>query len=142
MRVRVGLKREEEVMTSSDQPMDHVPPHAESDSGGAAGGSDLEKHVKSRSTWVRLIFMIVCSILYALSRLVTFAVVVVQFFTVLLTGETNDQLKQWGRSLAVYSFEVVDFLTFNTEVKPFPFDAVWPSDLPAASVETETSSDE
>lgn len=123
-------------MTSGDQPIDHVPPHDESDSGGAARGSDLEKHVKSRSTWVRLIFMIVCSLLYGLSRLVTFAVVVVQFFTVLLTGDTNKQLKQWGRSLAVYSFEVVDYLTFNTEVKPFPFEAEWPADLPAANATT------
>ncbi|MDE0755455.1 MAG: DUF4389 domain-containing protein [Woeseiaceae bacterium] len=124
-------------MTSSDQPMDHVPPHAESNSGGAARGSDLEKHVKTRSTWIRLIFMIICSLLYALSRLVTFAVVVVQFLTVLLTGETNTQLKQWGRSLAVYSFEVVDFLTFNTEVKPFPFEAEWPSELPTANAPSE-----
>jgi len=124
-------------MTSSDQPMDHVPPHAESNSGGAARGSDLEKHVKTRSTWIRLIFMIICSLLYALSRLVTFAIVVVQFLTVLLTGETNTQLKQWGRSLAVYSFEVVDFLTFNTEVKPFPFEAEWPSELPIANAPSE-----
>jgi hypothetical protein len=81
--------------------------------------------------------MIICSLLYALSRLVTFAVVVVQFLTVLLTGETNTQLKQWGRSLAVYSFEVVDFLTFNTEVKPFPFEAEWPSELPTANAPSE-----
>ena len=99
--------------------------------------TNLEKHVKTRSTWIRLIFMIICSLLYALSRLVTFAVVVVQFLTVLLTGETNTQLKQWGRSLAVYSFEVVDFLTFNTEVKPFPFEAEWPSELPTANAPSE-----
>lgn len=124
-------------MTSIDQPIDHVTPPTESDSGGAARGSDIEKNVKKRSTWVRLIFMILCSLLYGLSRLVTFAVVLVQFFTVLLTGKINTQLKQWGRSLAVYSFEVVDFLTFNTEVKPFPFEAEWPSDLPIASAATE-----
>ncbi len=117
--------------------MDHVPPDAESNSGGTARGSDLEKHVKTRSTWTRLIFMIICSLFYALSRLVTFVVVGVQFFTVLLTGETNTQLKQLGRSLAVYSFQVVDFLTFNTEVKPFPFDAEWPTELPTANVPSE-----
>ncbi len=124
-------------MTSSDQPMDHAPPVGESNSDDSGHGSDLEKHVKTRSTWVRLIFMIISSLLYGLSRLVTFAVVVVQFFTVLLTGETNTQLKQWGRSLAVYSFEVVDFLTFNTEVKPFPFEAEWPSELPTVSAAAE-----
>lgn len=124
-------------MTSSDQPTDHVSAEAESNSSEGRNGSDFEKHFKTRSTWMRLFFMFVCSLLYALSRLVTFAVVVVQFFTVLLTGETNAQLKQWGRSLAVYSFEVVDFLTFNTDVRPFPFDADWPVDLPTTTAAEE-----
>lgn len=115
-------------MTTSDQPMDHVPPAAESE--GRSKQSDLEKNVKMRSTWVRLLFMIIFAFLYSLSRLVTAVVVVIQFFHVLFTGETNEQLKTFGRSLAVYSFEVVDYLTFNTETKPFPLDAVWPEDLP------------
>jgi len=132
IRNRVGLKREDEAMTSSDQPMDHIPPHADTDADGTMRNNELERNVKTRSTWIRLVFMIVCSLLYGLSRLVTFAVMMVQFFTVLFTGEANSQLKEWGRSLAVYSFEVVDFLTFNTDVKPFPFDASWPTDLPGS----------
>ncbi len=115
-------------MTTSDQPMDHVPPAA--DSGGATETSDLEKNIRMRSTWVRLFFMIIFAFLYGLSRLVTAAVVVIQFFHVLFTGDTNDQLKTFGHSLAVYSFEVVDYLTFNSETKPFPLDAAWPEDLP------------
>ena len=118
-------------MTSSDQPMDHVPPAA--DSGGRSGQSDLEKNVKMRSTWVRLFFMIIFAFLYGLSRLVTAVVVTIQFFHVLFTGDTNEQLKTFGHSLAVYSFEVVDYLTFNSETKPFPLDAEWPEDLPAAA---------
>ncbi|MGI9205130.1 MAG: DUF4389 domain-containing protein [Woeseiaceae bacterium] len=115
-------------MTSSDQPMDHVPPHAESDSN--PGPSDLEKNVKSRSTWMRLVFMLISLALLAVSRVVTAAVVLIQFFTVLLTGETHEQLKSWGHSLAIYSYEVVDYVTFNSEIRPFPFDADWPTELP------------
>lgn len=115
-------------MTTSDQPMDHVPP--DSESAGKTRQSDLEKNVKMRSTWIRLFFMIIFAFLYGLSRLVTAAVVVVQFFHVLFTGETNDQLKTFGHSLAIYSFEVVDYLTFNTETRPFPLDSAWPEKLP------------
>mgnify|MGYP001406219941 CR=1 FL=1 len=57
------------------------------------------------------------------------AVVGIQFFHVLFTGDTNGQLKRFGHSLAIYSFEAVDYLTFNTEIKPFPLDAAWPEDL-------------
>jgi len=116
------------MMTTSDQPIDHVPPHADSD--GNSGPSELEKNVKSRSTWMRLVFMLISLALLAVSRVVTAAVVLIQFFTVLLTGKAHEQLKTWGHSLAIYSYEVVDYVTFNSETRPFPFDADWPTKLP------------
>jgi len=118
-------------MTSSDQPMDHVPPSADDAEKGQR--SDLEHNVTSRETWIRLFFMIVFALLYGLSRLVTAAVIVIQFFHVLFTGNTNEQLKTFGHSLAIYSYEIVDYLTFNTETKPFPLGADWPGELPEKS---------
>ena len=115
-------------MSTNDQPMDHVPPDATADENPDA--SDIEKNVKQKSTWVRLFFMLVLAILYGLSRIVIGAVVVIQFFYVLLTGETKDELKAFGHSLAIYSYEVIDYLTFNTEDKPFPFEGAWPTSLP------------
>lgn len=120
-------------MTTSDQPMDHVPPGAESKSD--AERSDLEKNVKSRSTWLRLLFMILFALLYGFSRLVAGVVIIVQFFHVLFTGGTNGQLKTFGHSLAIYSYEVVDYLTFNTESRPFPLDRPWPDRLPGEDLE-------
>ena len=117
-------------MTTNDQPMDHVPPDEAADETQDNGSSDLEKNVKQKSTWVRLFFMLVLAFLYGLSRVVMVAVVVFQFFFVLLTGETKGGLKAFGHSLAIYSYEVVDYLTFNTDKKPFPFDGVWPTSLP------------
>lgn len=119
--------------TIDDQPIDHVPPDA--DSAGKPERSELEKNVTQRSTWVRLIFMIIIGFLYAISRVVTAAVIVIQFFNVLITAKTNAQLKKLGHSLAIYSLEVVDFMTFNTETRPFPFDAAWPTELPQAEVQ-------
>ncbi len=87
----------------------------------------FEEHLKSRSTWLRLLFMIVMVVFYAVSRLVVTLVVVVQFLHVLFTGETNERLKHLGRSLAAYTLQILLYLTFNTEERPFPFDAEWPS---------------
>jgi len=114
-------------MTTNDQPMDHVPPAATADE--QQDSSDLEKNVKEKSTWVRLFFMLVLTFLYGLSRVVIGAVIVIQFFYVLLTGETKEGLKAFGHSLAIYSYEVIDYLTFNTDEKPFPFDGVWPTSM-------------
>ena len=119
-------------MTTSDRPMDHVPPEAESGSG--SGKSDLEKHITAKSTWIRLFFMIVFGIIYGISRLVIGAVVVIQFFHVLFTGNINEPLKSFGHSLAIYSYEIVNYLPFNTETKPFPLEADWPSEATFAEV--------
>ena len=115
-------------MTTNDQPMDHVPPDAPADE--RQGSSELEENVKQKSTWVRLFFMLVLAFLYGMSRLVIAAVIVIQFFYVLLTGETRAQLKSFGHSLAIYSYQVIDYLTFNTDEKPFPFAGDWPTSLP------------
>lgn len=90
----------------------------------------LKKNVKSRSTWMRLLFILVCGLLYALSRVVVFAVVVLQFFWLLFTGAPNERLTAAGQSLATYTYQLVRYLTFNSETRPFPFDDDWPSTEP------------
>jgi Domain of unknown function (DUF4389) len=90
-------------------------------------GQALEEHLKARSTWMRLLFMIVIGVCHELARLVGAVVIVLQFLHVLFTGEANPRLKDFGLSLAQYFYQVVEYLTFNTEVRPFPFDAEWPA---------------
>lgn len=86
----------------------------------------LEKNVKSRSTWLRLFFMIVIAILYGVSRLVVGLVVVLQFFWVLFTGKTNPPLENFAQSLATYTYQIIRYLTFVSDQRPFPFDMDWP----------------
>jgi hypothetical protein len=90
----------------------------------------LEENVKEKSTWLRLFFMAVIFFLYAVSRVVIGAVVVFQFFWVLFTGSENSRLKGIGQALATYTYQIVRYLTFVTEERPFPFDADWPTGPP------------
>ena len=92
--------------------------------------STIEENLKSRSTWLRLLFMILFLALWSISRIVVLAVVVLQFFWVLFAGETNARLGAFGQSLATYSYDIVMYLTFNTEEQPFPF-ADWPGGPPS-----------
>lgn len=87
----------------------------------------LEDNLKSRTTWLRLVFMIVFALIYGLSRLVVGAVVILQFFWVLLSGETNARLLGFGHALATYTYQIVLYLTYNADERPFPFDRDWPS---------------
>lgn len=86
---------------------------------------DLKKAVTATDTWIRLLFMILFAFLYALAELVIVAVVVLQFFFVLFTREKNDRLLDLGEDLGVYIFQMLQFQTFNSEEKPFPF-GPWP----------------
>jgi hypothetical protein len=53
--------------------------------------------------------------------LLLWAVIILQVASTLLTGKANVNILNFGRSLAVYTFHILLFLTFNTEVMPFPF---------------------
>jgi hypothetical protein len=87
----------------------------------------LEENLKSRTTWLRLLFMCIFSLLICLAGMVGSVVVVLGFLWVLFTGEINRQLQQTGQSIASYIYEIVRYLTFNSEEKPFPFGSAWPS---------------
>ena len=90
-------------------------------------GKPLEENIKSRRTWMRLLFMAICCILVSLATAVGSAIVVFSFLWVLFTGEVNRELKEVGQSLASYIYENIRFLTYTTDDKPFPFGNKWPA---------------
>jgi hypothetical protein len=90
------------------------------------------RNVKSRATWLRLFYMVVIALLYGVSRIVMGAVVVLQFFWLLFTGGTNTRLRELGQALATYTYQIILYLTFNSEQRPFPFDADWPAGPPSS----------
>jgi len=90
-------------------------------------GKPIEENIKSRATWTRLLYMVICCFLISLASFVGTFVVVLGFFWVLFSGEANRQIQQVGQSLAAYLYEIIRYLTFNTEDRPFPLGNDWPS---------------
>ena len=90
-------------------------------------GNAIEQNLKSRATWLRLAFMLVCALLLGVTGVVGSLVVVLGFVWLLFTGEVNRQLQQVGQSIAAYVYELICYLTFNTDEKPFPMGGDWPS---------------
>ena len=91
------------------------------------GARPIEENLKSRATWTRLLFMVISGILVSLASFVGSFVVVFGFLWLLFTGEVNRSLQQVGQSLASYIYEIVRYLTFNTDDRPFPLGGEWPS---------------
>jgi len=73
------------------------------------------------STWRRIFFMLIYSVIGELVRMLLWAVVILQVVTALLTGKPNQNILNFGRSLSIYSYHILLFMTFNTETLPFPF---------------------
>jgi hypothetical protein len=72
-------------------------------------------------TWKRIFFMLIFAAIGALVRMLLWAVVLLQVASALLTGNANKNILNLGRSLSVYTYHILLFMTFNTEALPFPF---------------------
>jgi hypothetical protein len=87
--------------------------------------NDIKDNIKQQSTWIRGLYMVLFSIFYTIADFVLFAVVVFQFVLKLFTGDTNDRLRKLGLSISTYIYEILRFLSFNSEQHPYPF-GTWP----------------
>lgn len=94
----------------------------------------IEDNVQSRTTWLRFFYMLVLGVCFGIAETVAVAVVLFQFFHVLFTGECNANLVRFGSSLSRYLFEIARYMTYNTEERPFPFQA-WPEPEAPAVIE-------
>jgi|OM-RGC.v1.021342593 hypothetical protein len=90
-----------------------------------AMNEELKDHVTNTNVWMRLLFMALFGVVYAVSRFVLLAVVVAQFLWLLFTGSTNERLLSFGGQLATFVYQILRYLTFNTDARPYPF-ADWP----------------
>lgn len=73
------------------------------------------------STWKRIFFMLIFAAIGGLVRMLLWAVIILQVASMLLTGSANQNILNFGRSLSIYTYHILLFLTFNTEALPFPF---------------------
>lgn len=86
----------------------------------------VRKHLSDKGAWLRLLYMILFGIAFEVVKFVTFFVAAIQILFKLLTGDVEPRLRGFGASLAIFLRQIVDFMTFCSEIKPYPWSA-WPS---------------
>lgn len=86
---------------------------------------ETKENVKKKSTWMRLLYMIVFAVLFNIAELAIIVVVIIQFITKLFTGGVHQRLQEFGDSAAQYIGEIIRFMTFQSEDLPYPF-GDWP----------------
>ncbi len=91
--------------------------------------NEIKYNIKQQSTWLRALYMSLFAVFYGLAEILLFVVIVLQFLLKLFTNKTNARLLKLGQSLATYIYLIIQFLTFNRDSYPYPFDS-WPKGEP------------
>jgi len=86
----------------------------------------LKDNITRGETWERLLYVVLFIFICGLAEVVFCAVVAAQFAFVLLTGTGNQNLLSFGASLNRFLYDVLLFMTFNSDERPFPF-RPWPT---------------
>ena len=77
------------------------------------------------SIWIRGLYMLLFLVITRLAEAVVGLIMVIQFILKAASGNTNQNLVRFGHQMSQYLYSIVQFQTFNSEEKPFPF-APWP----------------
>ncbi|MDJ0880803.1 MAG: DUF4389 domain-containing protein [Gammaproteobacteria bacterium] len=102
---------------------------------------DYKKNLKQTSTWKRGLYMLLFAIFYGIAEVVLVAIIVFQFLLKLITDETNEKLLDLGQNLSTYIYEILQYLSFNSDYKPYPF-GEWPNGEPQPGKHTVASEKE
>ena len=86
----------------------------------------LKENFVQQGKWLRLLWMMGFSFIYSISLWVIWLIVTVQFLFVLLTNNPNKNILRASSGFRNYMVQILDFITYRSEDKPFPF-----SDFPS-----------
>ncbi|EKE00821.1 MAG: hypothetical protein ACD_21C00268G0008 [uncultured bacterium] len=85
----------------------------------------LKEKLLVKSKWLHGLFMVLFIVIQYFVSWLILLVALFQFITDLVVGKPNDKLLEFTKHLNAYLLQVVNFLTFNSSIKPFPFSS-WP----------------
>jgi len=95
---------------------------------------------KSAQLWVhtvRGLYVLLFWVILRISEFVVAGVAILTFGFKLVTGKAQPKVLSFGDSLSTYIYQVVSFMTYKSETKPFPFQE-WPiSEIISDAVEQE-----
>lgn len=99
---------------------------------------EIKQNLKKPNSWLRGLYMLMFLVFYSVAEVVIVAVVIFQFVLLLITAKPNERLVKLGQSLSTYQYQILVFLTFNSESHPYPFGA-WPKGEPPAGRKRKTT---
>jgi hypothetical protein len=94
---------------------------------------EMRENLVDEGIWLRGVFMLFFLIVYNIAEILIVLVALFQFVTVLFTSRVNETVLRLGNNLSFFAFEVFQYVTFNSNVRPFPF-STWPDEESGADL--------
>ncbi|MBL1141827.1 MAG: DUF4389 domain-containing protein [Proteobacteria bacterium] len=86
---------------------------------------DIKENAKNIDVWTRGLFILIYGVIFYFLFALIWLVVIFQFLMKLITTELNEQLLDFSDSLNKYVSQILLYITFKSEERPFPF-SPWP----------------
>ncbi len=89
--------------------------------------NEVKTNIRRTDTWTRGLFILLFAVIYSIAEVVMGAIVLFQFGSQLFTGKTNEKLYRFSHGLTAYFYQLVQFFTYRSDLKPYPF-SEWPDE--------------
>jgi hypothetical protein len=90
---------------------------------------EMRENLIDEGIWMRGVFMVLFLIAYNIVEFLILLAALFQFVAVLFTGRVNETVLRLGNNLSLFALETFQYLTFNSNLRPFPF-SPWPDEEP------------
>jgi|TARA_B110001454_G_scaffold24534_1_gene24088 hypothetical protein len=85
----------------------------------------MKKPYPVKERLIKGLFVLLFSFVFSICRVIISIIALMQFFFDLISGEPSTRLCKFSSKLSDYVSEIIAFVTYQSDIKPFPF-----SDLP------------
>ncbi len=86
----------------------------------------INQQLQKHKMLLRSLYMIFFIVVYSVSKFLIIGLALFQLITIIMTEKPNEPILRLAQSLSIYIYQIIQFMTFNSEIKPFPF-STWPS---------------
>ena len=85
----------------------------------------VKENVTNRAVWLRGLFILIFGVILYCIFILVWLLVAFQFVSKVVTGNLNRQLADFSTGLVRYISQVLSYITFQSDERPFPFNP-WP----------------
>ena len=86
---------------------------------------EIETNEREKPGIVRALYILLYLIIGRFISMVLFVIAITQYIYSWLTGEPNEKILQFTEGLSEYAKQLVSYVGFNSDEKPWPF-GDWP----------------